>query len=294
MAIDDAVELLAMYIEDDGETMRDRFGPQAVAAASDMAAVIAARFGEDSAYATLWDAFEREPDENSEELIGALEAHIEGDPSLARVLDAYLREIRGEMSVSEPAEPAPTRTLTERELAAVGADALDGAVSLDADEAEQDRLSYQPEAMGSEVDYDDSVDRGTYIYGEVAAGKDSLGREAGVEHADYAELDARPTELAGLSGAFGLFEALYVAVDDYPDLDDVQKREVLAELKGLEQAIQSPPDGEGMSLADRLERLETLAPDIAEIVLQTLETIDLPPSIQEAVEELHPEPPEEG
>jgi hypothetical protein len=294
MAIDDAVELLAMYIEDDGETMRDRFGPQAVAAASDMAAVIAARFGEDSAYAALWDAFEREPDENSEELIGALEAHIEGDPSLARVLDAYLREIRGQMSVQEPAGPAAPRTLTERELAAAGADALDGAVSLDADETEQDRLSYQPGAMDSGVDYDDSVDRGTYIYGEVAAGKDSLGRAAGVERADYAELDARPTELAGLSGTFGLLEALYVAVDDYPDLDDLQKREVLVELKALEQAIQSPPDGEGIRLADRLEKLRTLAPDIAELVIQTLETIDLPPSIQEAVEELRPEPPEEG
>ena len=289
MAIEDAVELLAMYIEKGEEALQARFGPEAAAAAGDMAAVLAARLQDESAYGGLWDAFQREPNEHVEELTGALEAHIEGDPGLARVLDAYMREIRGEMAPAS-AEEVPT----ERELAAAGADALDNAVSLDADEPEQDRLAYQPGALGSEVNYDDSVDRGTFIYGEVAAGKDTVGREAGVQTADYAELDARPTELAALSGAFGLVEAVYVAVDDYPDLDNLQKREILVELKAMEQEIQSPQDGEELRLANRLKGLQQLAPDIAEIVIQTLEASDLPPSIVEAVEELRPEPPEEG
>jgi hypothetical protein len=289
MAIEDAVELLAMYVEDRGETMESRFGSEAVAAARDMAALISTRLDAESVHVGLWNEFERAPDENIEELIGALEAHIEGDPSLARLLNAYMSEIHGEMASQESEEPP-----AERRIAVMSGDALDDAVSLDADEVEQDRRSYQPGMMGSDVDYDDSVDRGTYIYGEIAAGRDTVGQEAGMETVDYVDFDARPTELAALSGVVGLFEELRMAVDDYPNLEDEQKRAVWMELTALEEALQGPEAEDGERLVSRLEKLQQYSPDIAEIVIEAMTVIDLPPSTKEAVEKLSPQPPEEG
>ncbi len=289
MAVEDAVELLAVYVEDEGETLRERHGPEAVAAAKDMAALISQRFQAVSAHVSLWSDFQRAPRAHVEELAGALEAHIEGDPSLARVLSAFMRELRGEMATPKPAEPP-----AEQRIAGEGGDALDNAVSLEGDEVEQDRRSYQPEAMGSSVDYDASVDRGTYIYGEMAAGKDTIGQEAGVETFDIDDSQTRPTELAALTGVSGLFEELRVAVEDHPVLDRSQKHEIDVQLRALEEAVQEPEAGDDDQLTRHLSQLQQMAPDVAEIVIETLTALELPISTQQAVEQLRLQPPEEG
>mgnify|MGYP006299016721 CR=1 FL=1 len=84
MAAQDVIRWLGRLMEDDGETIRRRHGPEAVAAAEDMARFLADRFEEESAYAALWEAFEEDPEAHSAEVIGALEAWVEADPALAR------------------------------------------------------------------------------------------------------------------------------------------------------------------------------------------------------------------
>jgi hypothetical protein len=289
MAVEDAVELLALYVQDNGETMGRRYGPEAVAAAGDMAALISSRLEAKSAHVGLWAEFERAPYDNMEQLTGTLEAHIEADPSLARILSAYLGEIRGTMASPEVEEPS-----TEQPIAAPEGDALDDAVSLDTDEIEQDRRSYHPEGMGSGTEYDASVDRGSYLYGEVAAGRDTVGQEVGVEPVDLVDPDTRPTELAALNNVSGLFELLRMAVEDHPVLDNVQRREVLIELGALEERIQGPEAADSARLRRHIERLQELAPDVAETTIEALAALELPPSTQKAVEQLRARPPEEG
>jgi hypothetical protein len=294
MAVEDTVELLALYVEDNGKTMADSYGPEAVAAAEDMVALISARLEDESAYAGLWESFSRAPYAYIEELMGALEAHIEGDPSLARIVGAYLREIRGEIGAPGSGDPMMDELPRDEAVTEFRGDALDSAVSLDARETEQDQLSYHPEIMSSGNEYDDSVDRGTYLYGDLEAGQVTLGQEAGVDTIEFGDPTIRPTELAAESRAAGVFENLYIAVEDHPAMGREQKREARDVLEALEEALRGPEAADETYVERHLRKLQEMEPDIAEILIEILAAIELPESIQKAVEDLRSQPSDEG
>ncbi|MGC9522871.1 MAG: hypothetical protein ACP5HG_13435 [Anaerolineae bacterium] len=77
MAIQDVVRLLGAFVEDDGETLRKRYGGEAVAAARDTVQILSTRLEEESPHVGLWESFEENPSDHSTELIGALEAMVE-------------------------------------------------------------------------------------------------------------------------------------------------------------------------------------------------------------------------
>jgi hypothetical protein len=65
-------------------------------------------------------------------------------------------------------------------------------------------------------------------------------------------------------------------------------------LEALEEALRGPKAADEAYLGQHLQRLQELEPDIAEILIETLEMIGLPPSVQKAVEDLRAQSPEEG
>lgn len=288
MALQDVVELLVKYVRDEGKTLRDQYGPEAIAPAEDLADLVETRLEGKSAYVDLWDAFERAPNDTMEELTGALEAMIEADPLLARRMSAFVEEFR-EVTASEELQAGSS----ERYVAEEGGDALDTAVKPDLSKTPEDRKPYRPKTSGN-VPYEDSVERGTYLYGNVKAGTDTVGQEAGIEDFDLEEQDVRPTRLAGVSGIPGLFEQLSTEVAHHPALDETEKGEVQTELQILQDQLQAPEAADPELLGQHLRTLRDRVPDVAEVVLQALAAFELPPSVEDAVEQVRLQPPEEG
>lgn len=287
MAVQEIVRVLGSFVEDEGETLRERFGPEAEATAQDIVRVLSLRLGEESPHVNLWEAFQADPRDRTAELIGVLEAMVEADPALARRLDGFAQELHEVMG-----PPAPSGPSTGRYMAEVGGDALDTAVEPENEPGPQDRVPYHPDTA-SNVDYKAGTDRGTYLYGNVKAGKDDVGRETGAETFDYAEREVRPTRLAGLSGVPGLFQELITAVTEHPALNEAKKEQILTELQVVREQVNQAEVANPDSLARHLLTLQETSPDIGEVTLQALASVDLAPPVQEAVEKVRAQLPPE-
>ncbi len=277
MAVQDVVRLLGMYVEDDGETMRERYGPEAVSGARDTVQMLSTRLEEESPHVDLWDAFRENPSDHTAELIGVLEAMVEADPALARRLDGFAQEFY--KVLGPPGEEQPTGS---RRVAEVGGDALDTAVEPEKETGPRNRIPYRPDTAAN-VDFKDSVDRGAYLYGNVKGGKDTVGREAGAETFEFTQRDARPTRLASLSGLPGLVEELSAAISDHPAIDDVDKHEAQVELQIVSEEIQRAESVDPARLTRHLLALHEKAPDVGEVVMRALESVELPPAVAEVV-----------
>ncbi|MBU1877783.1 MAG: hypothetical protein KJ734_02420, partial [Chloroflexi bacterium] len=92
--IQDIVQVLEDLVQDDGQTLEQRDGPEALSVAQDMRDLLAARLPEESPFASLWEQFESDPEGTEAELIGTLEALAEADPALVERLNAYLEDYR--------------------------------------------------------------------------------------------------------------------------------------------------------------------------------------------------------
>ncbi|MGE5601718.1 MAG: hypothetical protein ACM30E_01630 [Nitrososphaerales archaeon] len=79
MAVNDVVDLLRMLRRDDGAELEQAAGPEAITVVQEMDGVIRERLRQSDMYFSLWDEFDQDPDSNRAELIGAIEAAVEGD-----------------------------------------------------------------------------------------------------------------------------------------------------------------------------------------------------------------------
>lgn len=79
MAVNDVVDLLRMLRRGAGAELEQAAGPEAVTVVQEMDGVIRERLRQSDMYFSLWDEFDRDPDTHRAELIGAIEAAVEGD-----------------------------------------------------------------------------------------------------------------------------------------------------------------------------------------------------------------------
>ena len=105
MAVREVVRFLRLYFQDEGESLQQRYGPEAVAAAEGIVRLLEPRLQEESAYGSLWDAFEEDPEAVNAQLTGALEAFVEGDPGMAKEVNAFVEEIHEVMARSREQKP---------------------------------------------------------------------------------------------------------------------------------------------------------------------------------------------
>src|SRR5437868_7049209 len=106
----EVVRILSMYVKDDGLTLGDRYGAQAVTAIEDVRELIRAYLHIHGQNQSLWQDFEDAPEANSAELTGLLEDFIESDPGFATRLNALYQEFvlagkRSEVAAPEFGDP---------------------------------------------------------------------------------------------------------------------------------------------------------------------------------------------
>jgi len=279
MAVQEVVSVLRTLLQDNGETLRARHGAEVVAAVQDIERLLSKRLQQESAYASLWDRFKENPQGLAMQLTGALEAMVEADPALARRLDAFVREYHEVI-----APPDVEQAQTGNEVMAVGGDVLDTALKPVEVAEEENRGPYAPDTA-SDTRFNASVERGTYLYGNVKGGKEDVGRAVGVEVFDFGRR-AEIVNLVDVRGVGRLFEQLTRAVSEHPAIDDALKKEVVAELQSAESQVRQTEDADSAILAQHLHKLQEMAPDIADILLNALSTADLGPAVQRAVEQV--------
>lgn len=108
MAVNDVVDLLRMLRRGGGEELERAAGPEAITLVEEMDGLIRERMRQSDMYFSLWDEFDTDPDSNRAELIGAVEAAVEGDVEFGARLKALEEEYdrlaleEGEGRMEEP------------------------------------------------------------------------------------------------------------------------------------------------------------------------------------------------
>jgi hypothetical protein len=92
MAVNDIVDLVLLLDRRGGEELEQQAGPEGVSLAGELRELLAARMREGDMYTPLWEEFRAEPESNRAEVIGALEAMVEGDAALAERLNDLLED----------------------------------------------------------------------------------------------------------------------------------------------------------------------------------------------------------
>ncbi len=283
MAVQEIVQVLVTLMQDDGESLQGAYGPQTVTVARDIAAMLSTRLNEESAHTALWEAFEVNPEAHAAEMVGVLEAMVEADPALARRLDGFAQELYEPLQASglPSASPQPPPVGEDEE-------AVDTALSPPIEEQVRGSGPYQADAA-AEATFEDSVDRGTYLYGNVKAGVSSVGRDTGVDSFDPANV-TRAADVASLSGIPALFERLLAAVAEHPAIEEGRKQDVRVELRILQEQLREPATADPDLITRHLSTLRNTAPDIAEVVIEAVSAIESTPPLEEALAQLRRAP----
>lgn len=92
MAVNDIVDLMILLNRRDGEELEQQAGPEGVGLVEYMRDIVAARMRESDMYISLWDEFVADAPSNRAEVIGALEAMVEGDGAFAERLNGLLED----------------------------------------------------------------------------------------------------------------------------------------------------------------------------------------------------------
>lgn len=247
MTVRKAVNILREFAQDEAETLTERYGPEAVSLAQDMQEILRLRFEQEVKLAmrSLWRGFQEAPDDTAEELIGALEAMVEAEPSLGRRLNAFVENFY-ELTASRGEESA---TLASQNLTATD-------VTPDTTVTSGEKYN---------------KGEGEYLYGNVKAGTQSLDEEVGA--VEVREPRAPVTIDAETLPAF--FGHLREAVDTHPDLSPEQKSLLLERLQEVETLLPEGATAPATPLSEHLAQIREMSPDIAERLRHGLRNFDV-------------------
>jgi len=244
MPIQEVVPIIRSYLEDDGATLEQRHGPQAVMAAQGLAALLKARLEEETAYVSLWDQLEAEPQQTATKLAGALEALVEADPALARRMEAFMEEYRR----ATPRTVFEQRTSEERGT----------------DTAPRGGSTYRP--VDTPGDY---TKAGTYLYGNLHPGITSQSKVSEEELRAEGNAEAAAVDV---SQVVSLFQELHALVEGYEGPSPAIKRSLQAELERVaKDVVEEGGNGEyEESIINHLGAIERLSPHIYQLVIEKL------------------------
>jgi hypothetical protein len=244
MAVQDVVTVLTEYCEDGEETFRDLHGSEAVATIKDVIELLEDGLRDQLEYDALWEDFTAAPRETSPDLVGALEAMVEANPSLGEGLEALLDEY---YATNRPVDPA------------VGTSAP---ASIPPEDVPIKDHEVEPRS------HTDVAGEGTYLYGNVRAGEE-ITVEAGPELSPDV-LEVR-RELETLSfDVRDLFEQLRVTMGREPALDEETRRELRQALEALEAEVMLGEEADEDRIVEHLRRVGALDLDFLGLVLTGL------------------------
>ncbi len=249
MAVRETVRILRLLMEGDRADLRQQYGAEAVALAQDMQRVLEERLQDESAYASLWDVFVENPQDNAPKLTGALGAMIEADPALGRRLNAFIEafhEVVGPPGASVPDLTPDSVTTT-------------------------DTVPDTTETSGET--YDD--DAGAYLRGNVTAGSAALAQEAGASRTELGRgrsVFRDPTALATLPE---FFDELHDAIDAYPKGDAADKKKLHDAVGEIQAALadETTTDSDIDLLRQQIATIEALAPEVSDDLQRRLDQL---------------------
>ncbi|MHB0856820.1 MAG: hypothetical protein ACYC5M_04540 [Anaerolineae bacterium] len=249
MAEEDIVGILVMLLDRGAEWIDRRFGPQALAEAEDLMAVMEAYLERETAYSALWDDFLADPRALVVEMTGALETLAESEPSLSRVLNAHLQAWRQAAPRSQPTNAAGLDDVEPR------GDEIPDVPTLESDMFEQPG--------------------GAYSYANLDRDLDSTDEDA---EEDEEVIGLNIEELETVSegepnGVPQLFDRLMMAVEAETSID----RDARTKLEQLLQALRVEAFNAGRSepeeLAGHLRAVMHLSPQIGRMTIEGMRSL---------------------
>jgi hypothetical protein len=235
MSESQVTRLMAEFLSDNGISMASRDGPQAATAAQDMVDYVQTRLRHESSYGSLWEAFERAPDETAEEMEGTLEAMVEADGEFAMRLNGFLEEYN--LAVA----PSDVQRMRRAQATAGGEGVVPGSGST------------IPQADSTFQAEDEDVEReGMYLYGgdttsrraspeltgNLAAIEGDSDRSDGPLVSDEPQEDGAPGQMDSVARRdIATFEALYAVIESHPDLEFDTKAELQGRLEDIQRRL---------------------------------------------------------
>lgn len=266
MAIRETVSILSSYFQDEGKSLRRRFGPETVAAAEGIVRLLEPRLQEESPYGSLWDQFKADPESVNARLTGALEAFIEGDPGMAKEINAFVHEFHEAIGSSYERRP-PIRGGN------VGDNVTETDVVPDTTITGGEKFSWQ---------------QGTYLYGDVKSGTEPLSQDVGAGSADYDRQREPLMRSLDTIGIPGLFQQLRETVSEHPALTVEERARLRVLLGEAQEELAKGEDLDTEALIQRLRAVRETAPDVAQNLLDGLAHFasDLGGDIESAIQEM--------
>lgn len=240
-ALEQAVAAVSELITQGADSSSQRHGETGMSSVQAMRSLLADQLGERPSYEALWRGFEADPNGMAADMLGTLEALVEGNPSLAQELAVLLAEY--EIAIGPP--PSAGSGLREAKVP----------------ETEEVPVT------GQEPDIGD----GEYLYGNVQPGTVTLEEEGLLDRLSpeqVTELRQLDTEGAVLSPAL---DDLHEIVNANPDLAPDEKEHLDQELQAVLDELSEQSAADTRRLVDHLGEIGRIEPDVLSAVLDRTE-----------------------
>lgn len=234
MSAKEIVQVIGELVAEEGVALGRRHGPQALDRAQEIEAALVPRLEADPVYGSLWQRFRNDPEGMAAALAGVVQVLLVADAALAQRLEDLLAAFRE----ASTAQQAGTVASGDRSVA-IGRD-----------------------ARGSTITTGDiRTGGGAYVGGDVT-----------VEGGDFVGRDKITTTYQGerLAEVNALFDKLYAVVQARPETPPEERDDLQAEIEEVQQALTAEEAVDEGFLARRLRNIGRMAPDILEVVLDTL------------------------
>lgn len=118
VGFDEIARILSSYYRDGGQDLIDEFGDQGPSLAAEMGGMLEELLTSDTPFGQMWAEYKENPEENEEELIGALEVLEESFPEVTIRLEGYYAAFQelvqpGVSDIIETSEPEDTINIEE-------------------------------------------------------------------------------------------------------------------------------------------------------------------------------------
>ena len=253
MVIQEVVAVVRDLIVQGDRAFVERHGEQGLSSAQAIHSLLADRLGGELAgrlsLGALWRDFEAEPDSTAPSVVGALEALVEADPSLAQELEVLFSEYEVAVSTPSPADSAVSRV----------------------EVAGTEGLNTEPLEGVPVVEREADRGHGAYLYGNVQSSNAALDNGQPLEHVP----PDRVTELGQLDTAGTVpvpaLDDLYEIVAAYPDLEIGERERIQRDLEALLKELEERSAADEQVLVGYLRRIGETEPDVLDAVLERIE-----------------------
>jgi hypothetical protein len=287
VAVNDVVDLLRRLRRDSGGELVQAAGPEAITVVQEMDGLIRERLRQSDMYFSLWGEFDTDPDGNRAELIGAIEAAIEGDAEFGVRLKS-LEEEYDELVASHgpgPQESDDAGVLVaghfEDDTAIIG---TEGSVLTSSEAA--DDLGGVLEASQGDMDGETMIGHGadaspltqgetfggsTYVYEQFLPDEDLEDSALRPGTLYDSPVESAASVAAMTTGDIrSLIQPVEMALEGNLEIGERDRSRLQEHLRGVEQQLQKAQALDGDRLREHLIYVRDAAPDLWEMLAWNL------------------------